>query len=90
MFGIKILLNADVSTTVDWTGIVNPGTGSPNVLLHWGSLDEGYNDGDPHITTIGGIHYDFQSAGEFVALRDGNGMEIQTRQTPIATTFTCS
>jgi len=43
------------------------------------------NEGDPHITTVEGIHYDFQSAGEFVALRDGDGMEIQTRQTPIPT-----
>src|SRR5215472_14247949 len=42
--------------------------------------------GDPHITTVDGIHYDFQGAGEFTALR-GKGLEIQTRQTPIATTF---
>jgi lysyl endopeptidase len=44
-------------------------------------------DGDPHITTANGIHYDFQSAGEFVSLRDPDGLEIQTRQAPIATTF---
>lgn len=45
----------------------------------------GANNGDPHLTTVDGVHYDFQSAGEFVALRDGSGMEIQTRQTPIST-----
>ena len=44
------------------------------------------NEGDPHITTADGIHYDFQAGGEFVSLRD-EGLEIQTRQTPIATTF---
>lgn len=44
-------------------------------------------EGDPHITAVGGIHYDFQGAGEYVALRDYDGLEIQTRQTPIATTF---
>ncbi|MDD5036034.1 MAG: Ig-like domain-containing protein [Methylococcaceae bacterium] len=44
------------------------------------------DNGDPHLTTVNGIHYDFQSAGEFVALRSGS-LEIQTRQTPIATTF---
>lgn len=41
--------------------------------------------GDPHITTVDGVDYDFQSAGEFIALRDG-GIEIQTRQTPVPTT----
>jgi hypothetical protein len=44
-------------------------------------------EGDPHITTADGTHYDFQGAGEFVSLRDREGMEIQTRQAPIATTF---
>lgn len=41
--------------------------------------------GDPHITTINGARYDFQSAGEFVFLRDFGGLEIQVRQTPVAT-----
>jgi subtilisin family serine protease len=41
--------------------------------------------GDPHITTVDGLHYDFQSAGEFVALRGAGGMEIQVRQTPVST-----
>jgi Bacterial Ig-like domain (group 3) len=45
------------------------------------------NEGDPHITTADGIHYDFQGAGEFTVLRDVDGFEIQTRQTAIATTF---
>jgi lysyl endopeptidase len=45
-------------------------------------------DGDPHVTTADGIHYDFQGAGEYVALRDVDGMEIQTRSVPISTTFT--
>jgi hypothetical protein len=44
------------------------------------------NEGDPHLTTVDGVHYDFQSAGEFVSLR-GDGLEIQTRQAAIATTF---
>lgn len=44
------------------------------------------NEGDPHIVTVDGVHYDFQGAGEFVALR-GDGLVIQTRQAPIATTF---
>lgn len=41
--------------------------------------------GDPHMTTVDGLHYDFQGAGEFVNLRGDNGMEIQARQTPVST-----
>jgi subtilisin family serine protease len=77
----------DVSTTTGWAGVINPGAGSPNELLHWGSLNDGHDDGEPHITTVDGVHYDFQSAGEFITLRDADGLEIQTRQTPVATTF---
>ena len=47
----------------------------------------GINDGDPHITTTNGVHYNFQGAGEYVALRNNTGTEIQTREAPIATTF---
>ena len=40
----------NVSTTVingvPWQGIVNAGTGSPNELLHWGSVRDGSIDGD--------------------------------------------
>jgi hypothetical protein len=69
--------------TVGWPGLIGLGAGSPNELLHYGSRDDGFNDGDPHITTVNGIRYDFQPGGEFVALRDANGLEIQTRQTPV-------
>jgi Divergent InlB B-repeat domain/Cytochrome C oxidase, cbb3-type, subunit III len=40
--------------------------------------------GDPHIRTVDGINYDFQSAGEFVLLRD-EYLEIQARQTAVET-----
>ena len=75
----------DVSTTVGWPGVIGLSGGSPNELLHWGSLNDGHDDGDPHLATVEGVHYDFQSAGEFVLLRDGNGVEIQARQSPVAT-----
>jgi subtilisin family serine protease len=70
-----------------WAGVGFPGANSPNELLHWGSLNDGLNDGDPHLTTVDGAHYDFQAAGEFITLRDPDGLEIQTRQAPIPTTF---
>jgi len=43
-----------------------------------------YTHGDPHLRTIDGTNYDFQSAGEFVLLR-GPGVDIQTRQTAVDT-----
>jgi hypothetical protein len=42
-------------------------------------------DGDPHITTTNGVRYDLQGAGEFVSLRDPNGLEVQVRQEPVTT-----
>jgi hypothetical protein len=44
--------------------------------------------GDPHLTTVNGVEYDFQAAGEFTALRNSDtGFELQTRQTPVTTSF---
>jgi subtilisin family serine protease len=74
----------DVTGTAGWAGVVALGAGSPNELLHWGVTSDGQHNGDPHITTVNGINYDFQAAGEFVALRDG-GFELQTRQTAVPT-----
>lgn len=53
------------------------------------SLTSGPSDrGDPHLVTTNGTSYDFQAAGEFVALRNPDtGFELQTRQTPVTTTF---
>jgi subtilisin family serine protease len=79
----------DVAGTPGWNGLPDSLSSStlavPNELLHWGELDDGQTDGDPHLTTVEGLRYDFQSAGEFVLLR-GGGFEIQTRQTPVSTT----
>jgi hypothetical protein len=58
-----------------WCGVAS--TGDPS------------DRGDPHLTTTNGINYDFQAAGEFTALRNSsNGFELQTRQTPVLTSFT--
>ena len=47
------------------------------------------NRGDPHLTTTNSTNYDFQAAGEFIALRNSaTRFELQTRQSPVSTTFT--
>ena len=41
-------------------------------------------EGDPHLRTVDGVNYDFQSAGEFVLLRDP-GLELQARLSAVTT-----
>ena len=55
------------------------GTLKANLSMHGGHI------GDPHTQTVNGTSYDFQGVGEFTLLRDGEGFEIQVRQTPVAT-----
>ncbi|SCE76745.1 von Willebrand factor type D domain-containing protein [Micromonospora viridifaciens] len=47
------------------------------------------SNGDPHLTTFDGLHYDLQAAGEFVAVI-GSGLEVQTRQVPYPGSTTVS
>jgi hypothetical protein len=56
---------------------------------HKGSLthlnSDGSYSGDPHTRTVNGTLYDFQAVGEFTLLRYGARLEIQVRQSPVAT-----
>lgn len=45
---------------------------------------EGGGWGDPHLTTVDGVHYNFQGAGEYTALRSQD-FEVQTRESPVPT-----
>jgi hypothetical protein len=56
--------------------------------LHDVASSTANNDGDPHLTTVDGVHYNFQGAGEYVALRGDGGLEIQTRQTAVQSAAT--
>ncbi len=73
--------------SVSWNGGGTPTTSLMGALDPLGSGTLGL-DGDPHITTADGVHYDFQGAGEYVSLRVPDGLEIQVRQAPISTSFT--
>ena len=53
--------------------------------LKIGGLDDGSDTGDPHLRSLDGTRFDFQAVGEFVLLRDDDGLEVQTRQTPVET-----
>lgn len=44
----------------------------------------GESNGDPHLTTLDALHYDFQAAGEFTLVRSASGdLEVQARQEEI-------
>lgn len=73
--------------SVSWTGGGTNATRLSNWLDPVGGGTTLGMDGDTHITTADGVHYDFQADGEFISLRDPDGLEIQTRMTGISTSF---
>lgn len=48
-------------------------------------LPEGWASGDPHLSTLDGVSYDFQAAGEYVLLQstDDQGFVVQARMIPV-------
>jgi hypothetical protein len=92
-------LNNATGTPLDLTNIVSvrvfggPSFGSAKgrividdlVLSNDRAVYDARDNGDPHITTVDGTYYDFHGAGEYTLLRDGEGYEIQVRQTPVTT-----
>lgn len=73
--------------TSNSTGNNPNGTANFDAYTNWMRGGPSVNEGDPHIRTVDGVHYDFQPAGEFVVLRSTDGFEVQTRQTAVPTTF---
>ena len=76
-------------TTISFTLRAQDGTNPPCERTY--TIDivaDGSGEGDPHMSTVSGVRYDFQSVGEFTFLR-GRGkdsLEIQVRQTAVSTT----
>ena len=71
-------------TAVSGTETVDVTTGACTGTFTFKADSTGGGWGDPHLQTVDGIKYDFQSAGEFTALKE-NGFEVQTRQSPVPT-----
>lgn len=69
-----------------------PGPGYQYISIRTGNMGAGTYSvsganvvGDPHITTVNVVHYDFQGAGEFVLAKNSRGFEVQSRLTPVST-----
>lgn len=76
--------DADVKAIAD----LMPSAGNPTPFCGIGPTAGPSDRGDPHIVTTNGVAYDFQAAGEFVALKDSDAdFELQTRQSPVLATF---
>jgi hypothetical protein len=82
--GIGASVQTSGGFTLTVTEVATPThTCSGTFTLHTTANGGGW--GDPHLTTVDGVHYDFQSAGEFTALKEDT-FEVQTRQRPVPTT----
>jgi von Willebrand factor type D domain/Bacterial Ig domain/RTX calcium-binding nonapeptide repeat (4 copies) len=59
------------------------GTATQTVAINITPISNGGSNGDPHIFTFDGLHYDFQASGDFVLVRSlESDLEVQVRQTP--------
>lgn len=94
--GLKVTLpGGSADRTLAFTGTATSATQQVRIMATNGAdsctadftfmgTSTGGGWGDPHLTTVDGVHYDFQSAGEFTALRE-EGLVLQTRQSPVPT-----
>lgn len=69
-----------------WPGITNKGAGSPNELLHWGSLNDGRDDGDkapPYDPVVAELpRCTSTSAGQTVTLDVSTGTDLSGASVP--------
>jgi hypothetical protein len=81
---VRTIVNTDIGREGTFNATVSAGANSCKWHYQLKVTGAGGGWGDPHMTTVDGVHYDFQSAGEFTALHSKN-FEVQTRQRPVST-----
>jgi hypothetical protein len=69
---------------VNWPSIVFTQSNVPGTPS---SCDNADAIGDTHLTTFGGLYYDFQAQGDFVLAESGPDFQVQTRQISGAPTW---
>ncbi len=81
---IRPIVNSDIGRQGSFS--VTASTADRTCTWHYNLrvVGSGGGWGDPHMTTVDGVSYDFQSAGEFTALYSDD-FEVQTRQRPVST-----
>jgi hypothetical protein len=75
--------SGEAKLTLKVTDTAPPNNGCTR-LYNFHAIANGSGWGDPHMTTVDSVAYDFQGAGEFIALK-GDKFEVQTRQRPVPT-----
>jgi hypothetical protein len=81
-YGDKPLPSGDCQPPPE-PGEDQPGSPPPPGSRGCGSSGCGTSNGDPHLRTLDGRHYDFQAVGEFVAVATDDGdVQVQLRLAP--------
>jgi hypothetical protein len=81
---VRPIVNTDIGRQGTFNATVSAASNSCKWHYRLRVTGAGGGWGDPHMTTVDGVHYDFQSAGEFTALLSKD-FEVQTRQRPVST-----
>lgn len=79
------------SNNLTLNGDCTPASGANPAIVYseagGGPLPIGVSVGDTHLTTVNGLHYDFQASGDFVLAETGPDFIVQSQQASGAPTW---